>query len=422
MKDKDSASAQRRLSLPIAFLWILICLLGIWFTARVGYSRMIARYASLTGNEVASIKAVEMTPLDAQAHRVRAAVLYTAGLVPEAAKELEVAASLRPRDNYLWLQLGIIRDELKQPDALQAFNEAVRLAPYYAHPQWQRGNFLLRSGLHEEGFLDMRNAAASNQRLAPSLIDLAWGVSRGNSALTEQWAGITDDTMRIAFAQFLTRKGKARDALEQFRSSKVVSNQARRELMQEMISANAFREAHEIWRGMERAGDSQLTSIHDGNFEVAGSFDDTGFGWRFSQGSQGARLSLDSNQRQAGSRSLLVNFNGYSDPAGVLLSQLLLVEPSKRYRVTFGARTEDILTGGLPVVSVSEAGARKKLLGQSAPIGFETTAWQTLNVDFQTDSSSEAVELRLQRKQCNTAPCPIFGSLWLDNFSIKELK
>lgn len=422
MKDKDSASAQRRLRLPIAFVWILICIVGMWFTARVGYSRMIARYASLTGNDVASMKAVDMAPLDAQAHRVRAAVLYNAGLVSEAAKELETAVSLRPRDNYLWLQLGIIRDELRQPDAVQAFNEAVRLAPYYAHPQWQRGNFLLRSGRYAEAFLDLRNAAASNQTLAPSLIDLAWGVSKGNSALTEEWTGITDDRMRIAFAQFLTRHGKPQDALEQFRSSKVVSNQARRELMQEMISANAFREAYEIWKGMERADDGQLTWIHDGNFEVAGSFDDTSFGWQFSQASQGVRLSLDSHQPQAGSRSLLVNFQGYSDPAVVLLSQLLLVQPSKRYRVIFGARTENIVTGGLPLISVSNAGVKKNLLAQSTPIGFQTTSWQTLSLDFQTDSSGEAVELKLQRKQCNSAPCPIFGSLWLDNFSIKELK
>lgn len=423
MKDKDSAFAQqRRLRLPVALFSILVCLVGIWFTARVGYARLMVRYASLTGSLVVSAKAVGMTPLDAQAHSVRAAILYNARLLPEAAEELERAVSLRPRDDYLWLQLGMIRDELKQTDALLAFDESVRLAPYYAHPQWQRGNFLLRSGRYDEAFVDMRSAAASNQNLVPSLIDLAWGVSKENSALTEQWAGITDDVMRIAFARFLARQGKAQAALEQFRSTKVVSNQARRELMQEMIAANAFREAYEIWRGMERADNGPLSSIHDGDFEDVIGFDDTGFGWRFSQASQGARLSLDPNQPEAGSKSLLVSFLGYSDPAVVLLSQLLLVEPSKRYRVKFSARTKDIVTGGLPLVGVNDAGGKGKLLGQSAAIGFETPAWQTMSFDFQTDSATEAVELRLHRKQCNSASCPIFGSLWLDNFLIEELK
>ena len=289
-----------RIRVPTALLWIAVCVVGIWFTARVGYSRLIARYASLTGNVFAANKAVELAPLDAHVHRVRAQVLYKEGDASAAVKELELAASLRPRDDYLWMQLGLIRDELKRPEALLAFNESVRLAPYYAHPQWQRGNFLLRSGGYEEAFADMRSAASSNRTLVPSLIDLAWGVSSENPELTQRWAGINDDTMRIAFALFLTKHGKAREALEQFRACKVVSYELRRELLQEMIAASAFRQAFEIWSGIERGDSGSQTSIHDGDFEASSGFDNTGFGWRFSQGSQGVRLSLDTNQPQSG--------------------------------------------------------------------------------------------------------------------------
>jgi len=418
MKEPESPlSHHHRWRFPAALLWTLISLIGIWFTANVGYSRLIARYAAVTGNVAAAMKAVESAPLDANSHRVRASVLYNAGEVSEAARELELAVSLRPGDDYLWLQLGIIRDELKQPEALLAFNESVRLAPYYSHPQWQRGNFVLRSGRYDEAFNDLRRAAASNQTLVPSLIDLAWGVSRESPELTQQWAGITDDSMRIAFARFLTRKGKARDALEQFRACKVVSYQARRELLREMIEANAFHEAYEIWQGIDGPDEG---SVHDGDFEESQGFDDTGFGWRFSPVSQGARFSLDSNQPQAGAQSLLVNFSGYSDPATVLLSQFVLLEPSKRYRVSFGARTKGMVTGGLPLIAINDAKSEMKRLGES--IGIENASWQTLSFEFQTERNTEAVSLSLQRKQCSSAPCPIFGSLWLDNFAIEELR
>ena len=420
MKEHVSSVNHQRLRLPVALLWIAVCFVGIWFTARVGYSRLIARYASLTGNVFAANKAVELAPLDAHAHRVRALVLHNEGNASEAVKELELATSLRPRDDYLWLQLGLIRDELKRPETLLAFNESVRLAPYYAHPQWQRGNFLLRSGTYEEAFADMRSAAASNRTLVPSLIDLAWGVSRENPELTQRWAGINDDKMRIAFALFLTKHGKAREALEQFRACKVVSYESRRELLREMIAASAYREAFEIWRGMEGKDDGLLTSIHDGGFEALSGFDNTGFGWRFSQASQGTKLSLDTLQSQTGSLSLLVNFLGYSDPAATVLSQIVLVEPSRRYRVNFAARTEEIVTGGLPVIVVNDTAGEKKRLGQSD--GIESSSWRTLSFDFQTEAKTEAVALSLQRKQCGSAPCPIFGSLWLDNFSIEELK
>ena len=418
METTSQPSIYRRL--PAAFLWIAVCVIGIWFTSQLGYARLLAKYASLTGNAVASDKALQFSPLDATVHSTRAAVFYHANLASAAAGQLELAVSLRPRDDTLWLRLGVLRDELHHAEALPAFNEAVRLAPYYGHPKWQRGNYLLRSGRYDEAFEDMRIAAASNRRLVPSLIDLAWGVSRENAQQTAQWAGITDDLKRVAFARFLASKGKAREALDQFHSSRVVSLQARRELMSDLIGVHAFREAFEIWRGMERA-DDRRTAIHDGGFEVSETFDDSGFGWRFAKSFQGVRMSFDTNQPQAGKQSLLVTFLGYSEPHTVILSQLLLVEPHKHYNVKFDVLTENLLTGGLPQITVNGATGKKDLLGQSVPIGFESSAWQPLKFDFRT-GDEDAVELRLQRKPCNSVPCPIFGSLWLDNFAIEEVK
>jgi tetratricopeptide (TPR) repeat protein len=319
------------------------------------------------------------------------------------------------------LQLAVLRDELQHPKALAAFNEAVGRAPFYGHPKWQRGNYLLRIGRYDEAFADLRTAAASNQKLIPSLVDLAWGVSRENSELTKQFAGITDDRMRIAFARFLAKRGKGPEAIDQFRQSRVVSIADRRQLMADLITADSFREAFEIWRGMERP-DDRLTSIHDGSFESSGTFDDSGFGWRFANSTQGARISLDLALPQTGKQSLLVTFVGYSEATAPLLSQLVLVQPHKRYRVSFGARAENLVTGGLPIVTVSEATGKKTLLAQSAPIAAETSVWQSLSFDFETQTDIEAVELRLQRRPCKDAACPIFGSLWLDSFSIEELK
>lgn len=422
MKRQNSRSlSQLGLHLCISLVGISACAFAIWFTARVGYSRLVSKYAALTSNVAAANKAVEVAPLDPQVHRTRARILYHLQQVPEAARELEVAVSLRPRDDALWLELAIIRDEMGDPGALAAFNESVRLAPYYAHPSWQRGNFLLRAGRYADAFVDLRSAAASNPELVPSLIDLSWGVSKADADVTEQWAGITSDRMRMAFARFLARQGKIREALEQYHGAGAASAVARGELVQQMIAANAFREAFEVWSGANRlVPGQQHTSINDGGFENQPNFDDAGFGWRFSRALR-VRLSLDSSQSHAGSKSLLVEFLGYSEPAAPLVSQLVLVEPDKRYRAHFAARTQDIVTGGLPLMTVSNATAEKRRLGQSAVVRQDTTAWQMLSIDFQTDSATQAVEFSLQRENCNSSPCPIFGSLWLDSFSIEEL-
>ena len=417
--------SQPRLRLAVSLLVILGCVFAIWITGQAGFSRLLGKYAALTGSLEAADRAVELSPSDPQSHRVRATILYHRQQLPDAASELERAISLRPGDDYLWLELGIIRDELEDSaGALIAFDEAVRLAPYYAIPRWQRGNLLLRMGRLEEAFMDLRVAAASKPDLIPSLLDLAWSISEGDSKRTQELAQITTSPMRIAFAGFLTKQGKAREALDQAALAGNLSEETRHDLVRQLISANAFKEGFEIWTKGEGSGGmgQRPTTIYDGGFERPLNFDELGFGWRMSRSPQGVLISLDSTQPQSGSSCLRLEFTGYSNPSSVLVSQFIIVEPGTRYRVYFAARTQDVVTGGVPLAIVSDATAQRKRLGQSAPLRRDTTEWQSLSFDFQTESATPAVHLRFQREGCTTSPCPIFGSVWLDSFSIEALK
>ncbi len=410
--------------LAVSLVGIAGCLFGIWITFRAGFSSLLGKYAMLTGDLAAADRAVELTPSNAESHMIRAAVLYHLKQVPEAARELELTISLRPRDHILWVQLAIMRDDLRDSaGALTAFNEAVRWAPFYAYPSWQRGNLLLRMGRYEDAFADLRRAAASNPDFTPNLVDLAWTISKGDRKTTEQLAQITTNEMRIAFAKVLARHGKTWEAVEQFALAGTVPDQARRDLTRQLIATNAFKEAFEIWKSNANSspGARSPGTIYDGGFEGVLTFDDFGFGWRVPSELQGVKLAADASQFQSGSKSLLIEFRGDSNPRTPLVSQLVLVEPSRRYRVTFGARTQDMVTGGLPTVAISEATGGKQL-AESPPVRPDTPDWQTLSFDFQSESTTNAVVLTIQRNNCAQSPCPIFGSLWLDSFSIEELK
>jgi hypothetical protein len=318
----------------------------------------------------------------------------------------------------------MLRDELDDTSgALLAFNESVRLAPYYAQPRWQRGNFLLRQGRLGEGFADLRQAAASNPDYIPTLIDLSWGISKGDQKIAEEYAHITTSQMRLAFAEFLAAHGKGREAAEQFALAGAVSDQTRDQLVRQLISAGAFKEAFQIWVKNKSfaSGDQGATAIYDGGFEGPLSFDELDFGWRMFQDSQGVKLSGDSILRQSGSKSLLIEFLGDSNPDTPLLSQMILVKPSTRYRLNFAARTQEIVSGGLPLAVVTDSTGSRKRLAESPPLAQKSTDWQVVSFDFQTESRTEAITLSIQRKNCTTSPCPIFGSIWLDSFSIEEL-
>ncbi|MFN2512420.1 MAG: hypothetical protein ABR568_13510 [Pyrinomonadaceae bacterium] len=407
------------LSLTVAVVIVLV----FWVAARMGFARALGKYASIAVDLEAAERATSLSPLDADNHRTKATVLFKLKDLPKAAAELELALSLRPRDNSLWLQLGMLREELEDASgAAIAFDESVRLASYYALPRWQRGNFLLRQGRLGEAFADLRHAAASNPDYIPTLIDLAWGISKGDQQVAEVYAEITTSQKHIAFAEFLARQGKGREAVEQFARAGAVSHQTRRQLVRHLIAANAFKEAFQIWRQDKppESGEQGTTAIYDGGFEGSLIFDEFGFGWRVFRGSQSVKLVSDSSLRQSGTKSLLIEFLGESNPDTPLLSQVILVKPSTRYRVNFAARTQEIVTGGLPLVTVTDSTGSKKFRAESPALAQGSTDWRIVSFNFQTEAETDAITLSLQRKNCTTSPCPIFGSLWLDSFSIEE--
>jgi tetratricopeptide (TPR) repeat protein len=413
--------SHRAVRLVIAVLAIVGCVWLIWITGRLSFSRILTGYAIGVGSLAAADESLRFSASDSEAHFARAIALRRSGALTQALPEFQQAVALRPRDYVPWLHLGLARDENNDSEgALSAFNESVRLAPYYAQPRWQRGNLLLRMRRYDEAFADLRYAAQSNPDFIPSLIDLSWSLSRSDTKLAEQLGGITTPGMQIAFARYLARQGKAREALEQFKAAGPADDEIKQELVSQLIAIKAFAEAFQIWRGSEVSGFSEV-QIYDGGFEAPLSLDESGFGWRVPRDFKGAVLSFDTSQKHTGSKCLLVEFTGDSTPESAVVSQLLVVEPAKTYRLSFAVRTKDIVTGGLPFVAVTDAVDRKRL-GQSPLLPQGTSEWQTLDFSFTTGAATTGVVLSLQRQNCTTSPCPAFGTVWLDSFGIRRAK
>lgn len=404
----------------IALLAIAVCLFLIQASARIGFSRLLARYALITNSLPAADEAVRLGPSDADTHRTRAAVLSSLKMPADAVKSLESAASLRYRDDYLWLELGNAREEAGDTNsALAAFDQAVRWAPHYSHTHWQRGNLLLRMGRPAEGFAELREAAAANRNYLLNLIDLAWAISREDVKATDDLIEIRDDRERLALIRFLARKGKGKEVLDQARLlTSPLSAENKKELARLLFAAKSFRESFEVWRPLDSLY-LRDSALFNGGFEEPLVLNEAGFGgWIISPLEQNRnRLAIDVSEKFAGTRSLQITFEGDWNPGTPLLSQTVLVEPSKEYRVSFSIRTKDLVTGGPLMLTVNDA-SNDQRLGKSESFS-STNSWLTLNFEFTTLATSEAAVLRLLRQNCDPSPCPIFGTLWLDEISIE---
>ena len=392
----------------------------MWAAARTGYARLLGKYAVAARSLPAADQAVKISPSDPEVHRARARLLNQLNRPGEARKSFEMATSLRYRDDYLWLELGATREELGDAvAALAAFDQAVRWAPYYAHTHWQRGNLLLRMGRYSEAVADLRAAVASRKNLLPNLIDLAWGLSRGDVQTVEQLVQLDNDQDRLTFARFLAGKGKGAECLVHVRLlGAPLSEQNRSELVQQLVAAKAFRAAFELWRTDESL---KMPLILNGGFEepLRNPFSDRGFEWFVFARSE-ARVAADESEKLSGGKSLLVGFSGEWKAAGEVISQRIVVDPERRYRISFGVRTKELVTGAPPAVAINDA-ANNQRLAQSQAFPTPTSDWQKISFEFSTTSSTQAVVLELTRVEGTCTPCPIFGTLWLDDFLIENV-
>jgi len=367
----------------ISLLAIALCLFLIQASARFGFSRLLTRYALITHSTVVADAAVQLNPSDPEAHRARASAYNNEQQPAEAARSLESAVALRSRDDYLWIELGNTREDLGDTTrALAALDRAVRCAPYYAHPHWQRGNLLLRLNRANEAFADLRQAATANRKYLPNLIDLAWGVSKGDLKTTQDLIQIKNDTERNALIHYLATK--------------------------------SFRDAFALAHG------SVSTSFLNGGFEDALVLNDVTFGWIVAPDPKN-RLAVDVSEKFEGAKSLQINLAGNWTPNTPLLSQNIVVDAEQTYRVSFMVKTKDLVTGGPPVVTAKDV-KNNQLLGKSENFPTSTTDWRTMSFEFTTLRTTQAAVIRLERSNCDSATCPIFGTLWLDQFQIEQTK
>jgi len=398
---------------------LVIFTLLIWNAGRAGLSSLVSSYAAMTNQIAAADVAVQLSRGDPEANYLRGTILKANNDLVGAIIEYNRAVSLRPDDFVLWVSLARARSLNDDTDgALAASRQAVKLAPYYAQPRWQLGNLLLRAGEHDEAFKELRLAAARNPTLLPAVIDLAWQLSDGDVQFVMQSIQPQTPETYLALAQNFRKRKAAAEAISMYRSAGDVGKQDRASYLSELVSAKQFKEAYVLWLLGHPANSLDGSGvIRDGGFEQESNLDEPGFGWRTAH--KVPSLRFDTSAPGEGRSSLRVDFNGNSDPASPVISQLLLVEPATHYHLRFVARTEEIVSGGPPQLTIIDANDNK-VIAQSPEFPKQTAGWQSFTVDFNSTDTTQAIQITLQRQQCSTSPCPIFGRVWLDAFSLQK--
>lgn len=411
-----------RVHYAVALVTLLVCLWGAVLSARAGLARLLSEFGTATNSLAATKRALDFNTADPAAHDAYAVELANAGKNAEAVAQFESAVSLRPDDYLLWQELGRVREvSADTSGSLRALRQAVELAPYYSEPHWQLGNFLLRRNELNEAFTEMRLAVRSDPMLFPVMIDLAWAVCDADVKCVLAATQPQNDNERSSLGRFFVAQKNFNAGLNLVLAASEIALEDRRVMVAALVDAGEFKAAYRIWLTGIRPSNAQEDDLSDGGFEGPMSFDDQGFGWRPAH-AQTIQILLDPNEPQSGRHSLMLTYAGNFDPNVAVISQLVLVVPGVRYRLSFAARTDGLVSAGLPVVVVKNAAGDQSVIAQSMSLSPGTNGWREFSIDFETSDTTIAVKVNIQRQACSSNPCPIVGRAGFDSFFLKRFQ
>jgi tetratricopeptide (TPR) repeat protein len=345
----------------------------------------------------------------------------------EAIAEYEKAVSLSPNDYRYWMSLGTAYERAgESAKAEEALKRAVALAPSYAYPHWFLGNLFLRNARYDEAFAELRLASAADVGFQPQQFNLIWAIYGDDPEALKNAVGPTA-AARASFALYLLSQKQFGPGLHLWASLKNEEKKANKETAMEIITSLAsnyrFHDALNVWNDIANEKyRTEIERVFDGSFEEDVEYGpEVLFGWQIRNPPQ-MQIGIDPNRNHGGARSLKLLYQVRSNLAEVNVFQLVPVQPRTEYEVECYVATDQLQTGRAPHVDILDPTTNGVLVA-SAPAPRGTSNWNRVSLSFKTGETTEAVTIRIVRLSCadeNTPVCPIFGSVWYDNFSIKR--
>ena len=415
MRSVKRTSKGSRHFIQAFFYSCFLFLLGT-FAFRQTLSFYYLESAFVSGSDSEAASAISFQPDNPRASEIRGLLYLRNGDPGSAVAAFEAAILLRQNSFLLWLRLGYARYKSRDlSGAKEAYLKALRLAPNYSQTNLYMGKMLLETGQRDKAFPFLSKAAEFDSDLYTQVLHMA-RLSYSDDPLAIENAVWPDSAGgRLIVARYFLRHSFLTPNLKAFFTGSGLSGSEKDEVIRSLIGNGNFRDARSVWISKTEAPD---TPIFDGGFEQITQSDESGFGWQVNQRVSASSVARDQYAVHSGSGALKIKFTGGVQVNTPIVSQLAYVEPHRKYQLKLFVRVPEMISAGLPAIVVSGP-ASDELLGRSAPINVTGGEWVEMKVDF-VSGDSPVANISLQRTACAAAPCPIFGELSLDDFSLSE--
>jgi hypothetical protein len=259
--------------------------------------------------------------------------------------------------------------------------------------------------------------------MRPPVFNLAWQVFDGdvNKIAT---AACPTATVRIEFATYLIGQAKVDDAMRVWRSINPADRKAQPDLdeafKKALMQSKHFRAVLEVMRETDAdpQGPAPEQFWNGGLERDIEPTREKSFYWLINSRPQ-VRIGIDTTAH-SGRGSLRIVFKSPNKLDNIEVAQAIVVTPDTQYHFECFLRTQDLTSGATPLVSILDA-TNDALLISSPPAPSGTNDWQRISLDFKTGPKSDGIIMKLSRGSCGeNQVCPIFGTIWYDDFSLKR--
>ena len=332
----------------------------------------------------------------------------------------EHAALVDPEDAAVWMRAGMEAEA--RADFAAAEQNLLRAAGHsrqYA-PRWALANFYFRRGDSVHFWPWVQSAMRMAYSRRDLLFDLCWRMRPDSAEILR--LGIPDDPKVLRdYLGFLLNTNRPEAAIAVAGRIREKASRQDRDLLLwyvgVMFGQHRWPEALSAWNQMctrqvvpyaplDRTGGSTLTN---GSFAVEPV--NGGFDWRVEQ-AQGISVTHSDTPP-----SLRFAFDGQQPEGWTLVDQFVPVEPSRRYKLGFGFRTEGIADGTGLQWRVKDAANGADIPVERGSLSADEWAYGVRH--FAVPSGVSMVRLSLvYERQPGTVR--IEGSLWLKSVSLEK--
>ncbi len=419
----DTTSLRGKAIVSLAVLFVLIL---TWFGARwqVGHMFAVLTRPDAGGAYFLAQLAGNWAATDPAAQALRAASVDdpAADERVDALPIYQQAVRLGPNDFHRRIDLAIaLEHEGRITEAEGQFRKGVELAPNYSESHWNLGNFLLRQGREDDAVTELRYAARGNFSYREQFFSVLWDRSAKDESKLFSACGESAE-LKTYLAYFFTSRGRADAAVRAWgllsQDEKSVNAVTGRTIAQALFAQRHFSQSLAVAASLGEA--AHIATITNNSFEqVLETQDEPNFGWRVGKPDPKIEVTTDARVAHEGSRSLRLTFRAFNKASFVNPLQTIVVETGKRYRIRSWIRTENLRSGGNPVMTIQNA-ADDSVITQSSQFAQGTSDWQEVTVEFNVPANTDGIIVSITRTFCGE-DCPLSGTVWLDDLRLEKL-